>query len=187
MGKNAELKKIISDFGETYTRTCEASWKEYVSGMEPGQPAPPKGKIYGDKNRKQFAKDCNEYKSKALAIITGELDKLNAVATAAPNTDAVNAISLFNMRKNVSQEDVETLLDTYGDNIQAFKTIMDISSDKGIRIAAKHPTEEKIDSLNGLKKSIDSTLNLQSAENGHASKGFLSMLGQFVDESLTDN
>lgn len=186
--KNTKIKSIIKSFGDSYSKACEDSWIDAVSMMKPAQAAPVKGVIYGDANRKKFEEDCTKYRAEALSIINSELDSCNKMLSKAPSTEAVNSITLLSMRgkDSVTPEEVDRLIDTYGSNFQAFKTIVSVARDKGIRTNRVNPAEEKIESMKGLSRAINSTLSLRGAEAGHASEGFLALLRQSVDSAFPE-
>lgn len=179
---NKELKTIISQFKDSYNMICDSSRAEYMKTLRPGAQIPREGTIYGEESKAEFDSMCSGYREKAREILDGVVSDLKVRLTDAPSAEAVNAISLLNMRKNVTREEVEDLLGRYGDNPQAWRTIASIASEHGVRGIGESATEEQYRDVLGVRNSLERTLYPSSAMAGHAESGYLSMLGAHIDQ-----
>ena len=186
MSNNKRLKELLVTYSDAFTRACEESRKEALEKLVPGVPAPvpQKGIIHGAAYKERFGEECRKIRSEAIDILNAEADRIDKEKAVAPSEEAVRSISLFKMRgdKSIKTEDVDRLLDTYGGNYQAFKTITSIAHEKGIRTGRVHPLEGKDEVIGNLIHTFSYEINPWSAERGHASAGFCSMLGASIDE-----
>lgn len=181
---NKELKSLLSQFKDSYRMACESSRNEYIKTLSPGAPLPKEGIIYGQEKKQEFESMCVGYRDKAREIIAKHLVELKEKATAPPSSDAVNSISMLSMRKNVTSDEINDLLSRYGDNPMCWDTIVSIAKENDIHSFGKHPVKSQIEDLEGLSKTIDKTLSVQSANAGHASDAFVSMMALEVDRSF---
>jgi hypothetical protein len=181
---NRDLKKIIRDYQEGYIKACAASRDAYMKTLAPGAAVPQEGRIYRQTEKDEFKSKCNGYKALANAALDGLLNTLGDAVTAAPSTDAVNAITLLSMRANADKKDFERLLTKYGENVQAYKTIVSIAHDRGVdEYPRMHPEEATLDSIENLRATLNSALTLENAEAGRAG-AFMSMVASEIDEAL---
>lgn len=181
---NRDLKKIIRDYQEGYKSACAASRDAYMKTLAPGEVVPQEGRIYQQKEKDAFESKCNGYKALANSTLDGLVSSLGETVTAAPSTDAVNAITLLSLQKNAGKKDIARLLDTYGKNVQAYKTIVSIAHERGIdEYPRMHPEEATLDSIESLRETLNSALTLRNAETGHAG-AFMSMVAAEVDNAL---
>ena len=181
---NRDLKKIIRDYQEGYNLACAASRDAYMKTLAPGATVPKAGRIYRQTEKDDFRSKCNGYKALANAALDGLLSSLGDTVTAAPSTDAVNAITLLSLQKNAGKKDIARLLDAYGKNVQAYKTIVSIAHERGIdEYPRMHPEEATLENIEKLRDTLNSALTLENAEAGRAG-GFMSMVAAEIDEAL---
>ena len=183
--ERSELKDIIKQYKADYDYICEQSRQAYMSQAAAGSTIPAPGVIYGNNAKAEFSGKCSIYKQKADAILQRILLDLKREATEAPSTDAVNTITLFNMRKTITADDVQALLDRYGDNAQAYQAIAAIAQGHDIPVQ-DHPVFVKIEDAEGLKSAIDKTLAYPSEYGEATSAGFVDFLGAHIDTALAD-
>ena len=178
---NKDLKSLVSQFKDGFRIKCDSSRNAYMKTLSPGAPMPLEGRIYGDGNRQEFESECMGYRNKAREILGDYLGDLKKKATEAPSTDAVNTISLLNMRSNITEREIDDLLTRYGDNPQAWRAINSIAIDHDIRVFKDHPVYEEISTVEDLGASLDKAISLQSAESGHASDGYIALVNAQID------
>lgn len=179
---NEDLKKILAEFQTDYDHTAAMSRQAYIGTLAPGSQLPAEGKIYLDNYRQTFKKSCQKYQDKVHSILDNMVGKLKADVTAAPSTDAVNTITLLNMRDRVGADEIADLMNAYGSNAQAYKALYSVAVRNGIHdYAEMTPTEATLKGIEDLGRSLDKTLTLDSAERGGA---FLSWMGMTIDEAL---
>lgn len=180
---NRDLKKIIRDYQEGYNNACAASRDAYMKTLAPGAVVPQGGRLYQQTEKDAFRSKCSGYKALANAALDGLVSSLGSAVTAAPSTEAVNSITLLSMRANAEKKDFDRLLSAYGENVQAYKTIVSIAHDRGFEYPRTHPEEETLDGIEHLRTTLNSVLTLENAETGHAG-AFMSMVASEIDEAL---
>lgn len=179
---NKDLKSLTSRFKDGYRITCESSRNAHMRTLSPGSPMPPQGIIYGDNIRKEFESECSGYRVKAREIIDEALQDLKKKETEAPTNEAVNSITLLNLRKEITENEIDDLLTRYGkDNPQAWRAINSIAYDHGIKVFKDHPVYEEIEAVEALGKTLEKTISLSSAESGHASDGYITLVDEQID------
>lgn len=155
MSINADLKRIYKDFSNAYGIVCEESWKTHVTGLKPGSPTPPKGKIYGAADQKRFAEIANEHKAKALKILNEERDRLVYNAGRGPSNEATNAVQMLALNPSPTTRDFEVIAETYGDNILVMNALRGIARKHEIPLTIKNPKLDKLDAINKLRESFE--------------------------------
>ena len=188
MSKNKELKAITSAYAKDFKNICERSREERLKSLQPGDPMPREGVLYGDDARERFMTRAAAHRAKALSIVDGELAKLKDEMTKAPSTDAVNTLTLLKMRNKITPEDLRPIMERYGDNNQVYDTLRDIAAQHEIRDYAfeSNPLRVKAEKLNGLKSSLNNNLRIDRAEKGYANDGFMSFLDAVIDDALPE-
>lgn len=179
MTTNKELKKVLDDFNREYKAKSEESREAYIRHLPAGQAVPPKGRIYGDENKAAFTKLCLEKRAQVRDIIGKEIDSLRSKMAEAPTTEAVNSVQLLKMRDNVSEEEISTLLDKYGDNNQVRSALVDIASAHGYHSFSRSGDEERLKDIEGLQNSLENSLSIKSMED--KGEAYASWLGCAVD------
>lgn len=184
--RSKELKSIVSQFADAYKMTCDRSWNDYVKTLTPGTMLPPKGRIYGEDKRAEFESLCQDYRVRVDKVLDEVLVGLNRKMTEAPSTEAVNTITLLNMRQNVDEIEIGNLLTKYGDNPQSWKALVDIASAHNIHVWDAHPVEKQIDGIENLRSSLGRVISRTSAEAGHTSDAYISVVCMDIDNAFTE-
>lgn len=180
---NRDLKQILSEYKDEYRIICSTSREKYMQTLPVGSQIPKEGMIYGQEYKQVFDESCKGYQAKAYKILSDAHSELKKEATEAPSTEAVNSLALLNMRKDITETEIEDLINRYGDNPQVWKTIRSIAGENGIRVS-DHPINEQIRNIEGLMHTLNSTLSVASASKGHAGDGFLSMVAMQIDDAF---
>ena len=182
---NKDLKSIMSQFRDSYKSMSDASRLEYIKTLAPGANVPEEGRIYGDDRRAEFESMCQGYRAKVSDFIQGAIKDLKNKVTESPSPDAVNTITLLNLRSDVTPEEIDDLIDRYGDNVQAYKAIVSIANEKKIKgLDVIHPIEIEIRDAEDLESAIERSLNIASATSGHTSDAFLDMIDLQIDNAF---
>lgn len=179
---NKDLKSVMSQFRDAYKSMSDASRLEYIKTLAPGASVPEEGRIYGDDKRAEFESLCQGYRAKVNDIIQGAIKDLKTKVTESPSSDAVNTITLLNLRTDITPEEIEDLISRYGDNVQAYKAITSVAIEKGVKgFDTVHPVEIEIRDAEDLESAIERSLNIASATSGHTSDAFLDMIDLQID------
>lgn len=177
---NKELKNVLNDYKEMYRTSCVRSRNAYIMDLPPGATTPEQNKIYGKNKRAEFEVECAKLRDRADSILNPVIDDLRNRATQAPDADTVNAIKLFDMRTSISRDEVDGMIERYGENPMAHKTIADIAKRHDIRVLPDD-TEGQLKAAEDFKNSLDNILTLDSAEHGHSSDGFFGFIEQEIN------
>ena len=153
---NKELKALIAEFNQDFKISSEASRKEVLSNLKSGERAPESGRIYGENNREEFNNRARQYAARATELVQKEIDKVNDAMTEAPTDEAVRALTVVGLRDDVSKEEFDALF------------------------------ERRREDLEGLGRSLRSTLTLRSAEDHSGSAGFTSLQLGSIDAVIPE-
>lgn len=181
---NKDLKTILSQFKDSYRMICDSSRNSFMKTLSPGAPVPREGLIYGNDCLDEFESMCLGYRDRAKEIFDKLISELKDKVTQAPSSEAVNLISLLGVRKDVTKEEIDNLLEKYGDNPQTWKSLVSIAKENGINTYGENDLEVQLREIEDLSKSIEKTLSSSSAQGGHATDGFLAMLSAQIDNVL---
>ena len=180
---NKEIKRLVSQFRDSYDSMCESSRNEYMKTLSPGFEVPDKGMIYGEKNRNEFSSMCKGYRERSRKIIGDVIKAIQDTLTDGPSTDAVNSVNLLNMRKNITMEEVQELLDRYGDNPQIWTTIKSIATEHKLFIG-EHPLYEQLAECKSLDLTMEKTLTLPNPKSYSLTKAYYALLDMQIDKAL---
>lgn len=181
---NEELKKIMNEYRDTYRVMCDASRDRLMKSAAPGSKVPESGKLYGEDMTAEFSARCQDYRSRVRAITGARAADLKRKLTEAPSSEALGAVTLLSMRKDVTREEIEDLLERYGDNPQAYKTITSIAKDHEMHGFYPHPAETELRAVEDLEHSMTKIFSAYEAERGRASDGYLSLIGMSIDSAF---
>lgn len=161
-----EIGELQKEFSVAFNKRAEASRVEKLQSLAPGEMVPASGKIYGEDHRKRFEEQAAEIRHKGFDLIDKARSEINRDISAAPSADAVNALSMLALRSDVSQEEIDALLDSYGSNYQTYKAIRDVAG-KHKRHVPTHTLDQDMTALDGETRVVNS-LSLTGAESGGA-------------------
>ena len=181
---NTELKKIINDFKDDFTRTAESSKKEYLMTLPSGARIPNEMKIYNSEELSKFKERTAERKAKALSILDEHLTEVHEKMTAAPSPDAVATLSLLATRNNLTSGELDHLVKQYGDNYQSYRALQDIGAKNNMRIPDHNLTRQESD-LNDLRSSIEKVMTYEKISSS-SSLGVYAFIASTVDGVITD-
>ena len=178
------LKEIIDRHYENYTKAVEASRVEYVKSLPIETTItvrPLYGSFYRQEDHEAFKETCREAQEKAMSAFDGFRSTVKEKMTEAPTEDAVNTIKLLSLR-TPTKEDLENLLDKYGDNYQVYCTIADIAKKNDVTIP-KSPIARDVESLDYIENSTLEILGYHAAYEG-LSPGKVAVYKMGLDDYL---
>lgn len=182
---NRQLKDIFSRYAADFDRAAERSRIEEIKNIQGGAVVPVSGKIYGHDARAAFGDVCAGYRDQIRGIMEGERKKIREKITDAPSADAVSAVSLLNMRKDIPENEFRNLLERYGNNYQVYQALASVARENGIHIE-DHPLRAQLDGIDRLENSLCREIDIASAEKGHTSGAFQSIVGMTIDSVFPD-
>lgn len=180
---NFRLKNLVDTFGQDFETSAEASRVAFMQSARGGDMIPVPGRFYSEEARDQFQERCLGYAAQAQQIIDTMTTTLRTVLAEAPSEEAVRVIQLLMLRKDLTEEEIYNLLEVYGDNAQAYKAIASVAAEKGLFVTPC-PVDQRLKTYADLAASLEKTFTATSAEGGHASDGYLSMLKWMIDNVI---
>ena len=176
-----KLKQLVGDFSNDFRKACDKSREEYMKTLAPGQTVPKAGQLYTKEARDAFANKCNGYRQQATSIFDEAAEKLDAEITKPPTNDEVNTVTMLKMRSSLSASEADSLLTSNRGNVQTYRAIKDIAAEHGHKGFRDHPVDQAAANLKDLQSNVMSYFSVQSAEKGHASGSFASIITSMID------
>ena len=161
MNENKMIKDILSKFKDTRESYNRRSRAAYMETLKPGERTPAEGHIYGDKYLDEYRAECVKYRQQLLDIIGGAADELRKKTTEAPSPDATNAITLFAMRDRVTADEVDAMMQRYGDNVLCYHFINQVARRSKIYNYDDNPVDTQLRRIDELSASVDRMLSGQ--------------------------
>lgn len=180
-----EIFKLYDEYLESYLIASDIAYDIKLRSLNAGEAAPKKGGLYYEDNRERFNDKAVDLRNKALNIINKALDEIVKVKTAAPSTDAVNYLTLLKSKTQITEEEINNALTTYGENYAVCKALMDLASERKIYGVMYNLDVDKIEA--GLKNIIPSVERWSSidAESG-LSQGSVSFAKMMIEQDIPD-
>ena len=178
---NHQLKQIVNEFVTRYEAACEESRMELIRRSSGGAGIPMPGHLYSSEAKNAFDDTCTTLREKAMQVIETEVNALRDSMLKAPPADVVNIITLLDLRNDVQMEEINALMDKYGDNEQAFRAIAGVSARKRLHVYHDSPKVQHLNDCIHLQNTLRDMLSTASAESGHASKGYAEMVTIQID------
>lgn len=180
---NFQLKQLVDEFGSAFQTIAEESRTALMRHSTAGERIPVPGRLYGNEYRAQFTARCDEIRGAVAAVINEQIDNIKATMAEAPSADAVNTVQMLALRDDITADEINVVLEKYGENYQAAKAIISVAASKGLR-GWSCSADSRLEDLENLRSVMRRTINATSAENGHASNGYLEMLKIQIDSAL---
>ena len=158
---NSELKRVIKDFMFNYKKTCRESREDYLDkfGGDTQVYIPKDTEICTKEARESFTQYCSDCRRRVSDILAPVYKDLEAIATEPPTTEAVNAITLFQMRDDIDAGAIDMMIKRYGNNATALNAIVSIAKQHGMHNYLPHPSTEQIQALKSLEGSFARLFN----------------------------
>lgn len=164
MNTNQQLKKLLKEFQDDYTKSTYASRMEYMSNLKAGATLPAEGRIYGDTWREAFSERAKGRAAEAEKLIAAAVAEARAAAARGPSTEAVNAVHLLALNPSANARDFALIMEKYGDNSQVNRTLVGLATDRKIHLPSSNPTMEKLEAMENLAFNVHNIFSLGSIE-----------------------
>lgn len=181
-----KLKSLLKEYADTYTQYADESRAEAMKSLPAGAPAPAEGKILDQTRRDAFSNRAASIRAQAQGLIDRELKIIDDKLSAAPSAEAVNVVQMLAAKKTTTAEEIENLLERYGDNALTHDTIMSIAAERGVYVANENRLHRKAENLRSLRSSFVNGMNLIRAEKGNATPGYVAWMGMVIDDTFKD-
>lgn len=168
-----ELKEIVSSYFSEYRAAIEADQRRVLEGLKPGDVMPGVGKrILFDDTRAKVSGAYTKAVSQANAKLEAFEKGLNKVIAEPPTDEALRAIQAAKLCGNVSEAEIESLMDRYGSCYLARRAIAKLATDSGVYDFLAHDDiAEAVEVAGRVRKSIDG-LHPSSIEHSDLSLDF---------------
>ena len=160
---NANLKGLADEYRREYDHLHQASYNHYLKGMKPGETIPAGKAFYDNVHEGSFHTVCTDLREKAGRYIADALKDLKAQAAEAPTPEALAAVQMVAMRKNITEQDINRLMEAYGSNPITYTTLQDIAAQHDIHGYNNSPIYEQIDELEYLQTQTDKAFSPYNA------------------------
>ena len=164
---NKDLKALVNRYKQDYEIARKASEDRYKTTLKPGEVFRAKQGFYFDDDRQIFKeKVADKLKAEAHELIKLAALELSTLNTKAPDTEAVNVLSVLNARQNVSADEIDELMTKYGlECPMIYKAMREKAESLGYHDFKPHPVSEKAEDMDAFSRVIDSTFDVYRAEN----------------------
>ena len=177
---NKKISAAYNHYVFRFKQIKEAHKNNYISNLAPGALIPSDNFILLDGEFKEEAeKLCKETKDKVTAELTRAKNLIADEITAPPSADAVNVITLLNLRTDLEQEELDAIYTKYGSNVQVFKTLEGIARKHNLIVKYTNDTEEQNGLIDGLIRDAN-TISVHEAEQGNQVSNGLNAMRQMA-------
>ena len=184
----SELKKELSTtyhaYCDDYKRALDNSFSKKIKELKPGEVAPKKSLFYQE-DIDGFSDVVHKYRERGRELIEDALKRIREKKTDAPDSDAINFLTVFRTKKNVSEADIMDALERYGDNYSMFCALRDFAVEHNIYTITPHIYDEVETGLNYILDSINK-MSVNDCNDGHAGDGFASVFDMMIDMNIPD-
>lgn len=122
-----KLCKIAEDLRDKYKELSDADYKQYMSGLKPGQTVQKKGRLVMDASKRELIKACAEARVAVNSIIDEARYKAGSEMAEPPSAGAVSYIQTLRGRRRISQTELDAAVRKYGDNWSCYQALQDIA------------------------------------------------------------
>lgn len=129
-----QLKQMNNTYIEDYKAVFEKDKKEVLHRLKPGQPVPAENIVILDENKALLNQLQMELKDKAQSVLNELKSSINKAMTKAPSNEALNYIELLSKRTTLNRDDINLALNTYGENYQIDKVLVDLAKKNEIAV-----------------------------------------------------
>lgn len=182
---NRNISEAYKHYAFRFKQIKQAYKENYIKSLAPGAMIPNDDfyRLDGE-YRAEAEKLCSDTQIKVLEQLTRAKELIADEVTAAPTTDAVNIVSLLNMRADLKQEELDAIYTKYGDNVQIYKALGDIARKHDLNVNYENGLEEQNERIDNLIRNAK-FINVYEAENNNqVADGFCLMRQMDIDAAF---
>ena len=184
------LKRVMHDFAESYKIHKENEMRKAQARLKPGEklPAALDGGIFYDVEEKTaFAGEVLELVRKAREAVAAMRSKVNAEKAVAPSAEAAAVVSVMQNRGNVSKDELDAMIETYGSNYLFYNAMRDVADKNGYKhLYPESVLDDFTRDVDALEQTVNKTFTVHSAETGHASPAYAAFFEMSIDNALQE-
>ena len=182
---NRKISEAYKHYAFRFKQIKQAHKDNYIKSLAPGAMIPSDSIILLDGEYKELAeKLCSDTKIKVLEQLTRAKELIADEVTAAPTTDAVNIVSLLNMRTDLNQEELDSIYAKYGDNVQIYKALGDIAHKHDLMVNYDNGVEEQSERIDNLIRNANNINVYEAERNNQVADGFCAMRQMDIDATF---
>ena len=125
--ENAEkIRGIMTNFNKRKNEILENNRTDFIKAMGIGAVMPSSVKL-NDHYREEATKLLKNTREQLSAIMTPLINDVLNTITEAPTEEAVRMIDVVRGRTNISADEIDYLMNRYGNNVQVYNALHDIA------------------------------------------------------------
>lgn len=171
-----DLRKVMGELKEQYDTIAEQSWNDAVNKLQPGEPVPKRGTIYGPDNIQAFNSKRSELQKKANGMIEDFISSIKTQSAAAPSDEALRSVQMAALidPDTVGREAYADMLDgltlKHGD-LLSYEAIRSIAKKADINDFQPHQGVKALQAKHDLPRNVNNFFNSHSLSGGPNDKG----------------
>ena len=180
------LSGLYQEYADNYQRLIEADRYRKKAALKAGERAPSdrNTRFYDAAMRDEFAATAADIRGRWQDVIDDTRAEIDKMKSEAPSTEAVNAVNMLKMLEKPTLEELQAIMDRYGDNYLISRAVSEIAKKNKYTMTA--PALETLsDRLKELERD-GLQLNVFSAEKNGVSTGQASFFETMLDLKLPD-
>lgn len=182
---NLRINELLDYYTGSYKNLKNAAKEQFIkSMMADGMSGAriPDDVPLSDEMQQEWNDVVQSIRYEITDIINTRYDTIKKAISDAPSTEAVNTITLLNMRKNVTEEDITALMERYGKNPQCYYALRDIAQSHEVYWQGNNGIVDQFEELKILEENVQ-----KISANNIVSDGLMSIYKQRVDEVFNED
>lgn len=180
-----KIFRLYDEYYESYIIASDIAYNTKLRSLNPGEVAPKRGGLFYEDNRASFNDKASDLRNEAMKSIKSALDEIVRYKTVAPSTDAVNYLMLLKNKTQVTEEEINNALTTYGDNYAVSKALLDLAGEHKLYGIDYKMDVDKIETgLNNVLTNVERWSSID-AENG-LSQGSVAFSKMLIEQDIPD-
>ena len=182
---NKKISEAYNHYAMRFKQIKQDHKENYIKSLAPGAMIPNDSVIRLDgEYREEAEKLCSDTQREVLEQLTRAKELIADEVTAAPTTDAVNIVSLLNLRADLNQEELDAMYTKYGDNVQIYKALGDIAHKHNLIVNYENRLEEQNERIDNLIRNAKSISVYGAESNNQVTDGFCAMRQMEIDATF---
>ena len=180
------LAGLCHEYADNYQRLIDTDRYRKKASLKPGESVPSmkNTKFYDDALRGEFAAVAADIRGRWQAVIDDARAEINRIKTEPPSAEAVNAVNILKLIEKPTLEELQAIMDRYGDNYLISRAVSEIAK-KNDYVMTRPALEEFSDALKQLERE-GKRLEVVDAEANGVKTGYAAFFEKMLDRLLPD-
>lgn len=179
------IREIVNEYLEKTEKATAVSKDNKLKGLDPYDRVPEEEtlKLMTPAEKDSFNNEIMPLKEKGIFAVNDLLEKIETKKTEAPTTEAVNYVSMLKLKKDISDRDIESAINKYGNTYIVYEALQEIAADNNILVPDNpyENIEESIESVNKVIRSMNAN-NVATQSRGSINFALMMSLETLPDE-----